>query len=72
MEIGNIRMQNKGSDIEELMLDLTSRIGKVLDALPETGRGRHIANPLIRPGTFLFPTIQKRALIRVRKILSTS
>ena len=48
-------MQNKGSDIEERMLDFTSRIGKVVDALPETRQGRHIANQLIRPGAFPVP-----------------
>ena len=67
LEIGNIRMQNKGSDIEERMLDFTSRIGKVVDALPETRLGRQIANQLIRPGTFPVPKYSEASAAESKK-----
>ena len=43
--------KRKGEDIEERTLDFAARIGKVVDALPETRLGRHIAGQLIRSGT---------------------
>jgi four helix bundle protein len=41
----------KGDDILDRLLDLAARIGKVVDALPETKLGRHIAGQLVRCGT---------------------
>ena len=43
--------KRKGEDIEERTLSFAARIGKVVDALPETRLGRHIAGQLIRSGT---------------------
>jgi four helix bundle protein len=43
--------ERKGADIEERLLDFAVRIGKVIDALPETRLGRHIAGQLVRSGT---------------------
>lgn len=38
-------------DLEERLLDFAVRVGKVVDALPETRMGRHIAGQLVRCGT---------------------
>ena len=43
--------KRKGEDIEERTIDFAARIGRVLDALPETRLGRHIAGQLVRSGT---------------------
>jgi four helix bundle protein len=37
------------------VLDLAARIGNVVDALPETRLGRHIAGQLVRSGTAPLP-----------------
>ena len=41
----------KGDDILDRLLDLAARIGTIVDALPETRLGRHVAGQLIRCGT---------------------
>ena len=38
-------------DLEDRLLDFSVRIGKVVDALPDTRLGRHIAGQLVRCGT---------------------
>ena len=40
-----------GDDIAERLLDFAARVGKVVDALPESRLGRHIAGQLVRSGT---------------------
>ena len=37
--------------LEERLLDFSVRVGKVVDALPDTRLGRHIAGQLVRCGT---------------------
>lgn len=37
--------------LEERLLDFAARIGQVVDALPETRMGRHVAGQLVRCGT---------------------
>lgn len=41
----------QGEDLEERLLDFAARVGKVVDALPSTRLGRHIASQLVRSGT---------------------
>jgi hypothetical protein len=41
----------KGDDILERLLDFAARVGGVVDALPDTRLGRHIAGQLVRSGT---------------------
>ena len=48
---GTTTTKRKGEDIEERMLEFASRIGKAINALPETRLGRHIAGQLVRSGT---------------------
>lgn len=42
---------NKAVEMEERLLDFAVRVGAVVDALPDTRMGRHIAGQLIRCGT---------------------
>jgi four helix bundle protein len=58
MSNGDWKMQNdgqgstrKGADIEERLLDFAVRVGRAIDALPDTRLGRHIAGQLVRSGT---------------------
>jgi four helix bundle protein len=41
----------QANDLEDRLLDFAARIGKVVDALPGTRMGRHVAGQLIRCGT---------------------
>jgi four helix bundle protein len=47
----NGRARRAGDDIAERMLEFAVRIGNVVDALPDSRMGRHIAGQLIRCGT---------------------
>ena len=40
-----------GDDLAERLLDFAARVGKVVDVLPESRLGRHIAGQLVRSGT---------------------
>ena len=48
---GGTSTKRRGEDIEERMLEFAARVGKAVDALPETRLGRHIAGQLVRSGT---------------------
>jgi four helix bundle protein len=41
----------KGEELEERLLDFAVRAGKVVDALPNTRLGKHIAGQFVRSGT---------------------
>ena len=40
-----------GAELSERLWDFAARIGKVVDALPDTRLGRHVAGQLVRSGT---------------------
>ncbi len=40
-----------GDELEGRLLDFAARIGRVVDALPDTRMGRHVAGQLVRCGT---------------------
>jgi four helix bundle protein len=44
-------MTRRGDELLERLLEFAARIGKVVDALPETRMGRHVAGQLVRCGT---------------------
>jgi four helix bundle protein len=44
-------MERRGEDLEDRLLGFAARVGNVVDALPDTRLGRHIASQLIRSGT---------------------
>jgi four helix bundle protein len=43
--------QDMAEQLENRLLDFSARVGKLVDALPETRLGRHIASQLVRSGT---------------------
>ncbi|HIE96592.1 MAG: four helix bundle protein [Fuerstiella sp.] len=48
-------MDRRGEDLEDRLLDFAVRVGKVVDALPDTRLARHIAGQLVRSGTWSAP-----------------
>jgi four helix bundle protein len=64
-------MQNegrwKGADLEERPLDFAVRVGKAIDALPETRLGRHIAGQLVRSGTSPAPNYAEACAAESKK-----
>jgi four helix bundle protein len=44
-------MPRRGDELAERLLEFAARIGKVVDALPDTPLGRHVAGQLVRCGT---------------------
>ena len=44
-------MTRRGDDLSERVLGFAARIGKLVDALPDTRMGRHVAGQLVRCGT---------------------
>lgn len=43
------------SELSERLWDFAARVGKVVDALPDTRLGRHVAGQLVRCGTSAAP-----------------
>lgn len=41
----------RAEEMEDRLLDFAVRVGSVVDALPDSRRGRHIASQLVRCGT---------------------
>jgi four helix bundle protein len=48
-----------GEDLSERLLEFAARIGKVIDALPNSRLGRHIAGQLVRSGTSPAPNYEE-------------
>jgi four helix bundle protein len=46
-------------ELSERLLNFAARIGKVVDALPDTRMGRHIAGQLVRCGTSPAPNYEE-------------
>jgi four helix bundle protein len=46
-------------ELAEQLVDFAVRIGKVVDALPDTRLGRHIAGQLVRSGTAPAPNYEE-------------
>ena len=44
-------MERRGEELEDRLLDFAARVGVVVDALPDTRLGRHVAGQLVRSGT---------------------
>ena len=57
----------KGADIEERLLDFAVRVGKAVDALPDTRLGRHIAGQLVRSGTSPAPNYAEACAAESKK-----
>ena len=54
-------------ELGERLLGLAVRIGKVIDALPDTRLGRHIAGQLVRSGTSPAPNYEEGCASESRK-----
>ena len=70
MSSGDWKMQNerrKGEDIEERLLEFAVRVGKAVDALPDTRLGRHIAGQLVRSGTSPAPNYAEACAAESKK-----
>ena len=50
MQNGNAKDRN-GEGLEDRLLDFAARVGKMVDAIPDTRLGRQIASQLVRSGT---------------------
>jgi hypothetical protein len=48
-------------ELSDRLWQFAARIGKVVDALPETRMGRHVAGQLVRCGTAAAPNMMKGA-----------
>jgi four helix bundle protein len=46
-------------EMSDRLLDFAVRIGKVVDALPDTRLGRHVAGQLVRCGTSAMPNYEE-------------
>ena len=68
MEIGECKMKGgRGADIEERLLEFAVRVGKAVDALPDTRLGRHIAGQLVRSGTSPAPNYAEACAAESKK-----
>jgi four helix bundle protein len=57
----------KPDDLSERLLKLAVRVGKVVDALPETRLGKHIAGQLVRSGTSPAPNYEEACAAESRR-----
>jgi len=46
-------------ELVERLIDFAARVGKVVDALPDTRMGRHIGGQLVRSGTSPAPNYEE-------------
>ncbi|HEY3104324.1 MAG TPA: four helix bundle protein [Pyrinomonadaceae bacterium] len=46
-------------DLLERLIDFAARVGKVVDALPDTRMGRHVGGQLVRSGTSPAPNYEE-------------
>ena len=47
------------SDLSERLWNFAARVGKIVDALPDTRLGRHVAGQLVRCGTAAAPNYEE-------------
>ncbi|MCO6459284.1 MAG: four helix bundle protein [Pirellulaceae bacterium] len=57
----------KWDELADRMLEFSARIGKVVDALPESRLGRHIAGQLVRCGTSAAPNYEEGCAAESRR-----
>jgi four helix bundle protein len=57
----------RGDELAERLIDFAARIGKVVDALPDTRMGRHVASQLVRCGTAAAPNYAEACGAESRK-----
>jgi len=64
---GKIRSEGRKYDLEERLIDFAVRIINVVEALPNTRVGNHIANQLVRCGTSPAPNYGEAQSAESRK-----
>jgi four helix bundle protein len=57
----------KGDDLSERLLDFAARVGRVVDTLPNTRLGRHIADQFVRAGTSPSPNYEEACAAESRR-----
>ena len=57
-------------ELAERLIDFAARIGKVVDALPDTRMGRHVAGQLVRSGTSPAPNYEEACAAESRSDFS--
>jgi four helix bundle protein len=57
----------KPDELSERLLNLAVRIGKVVDALPDSRLGKHIAGQLVRSGTAPAPNYEEACAAESRR-----
>ena len=60
-------MTRRGDELSDRVLDFAARIGKLVDALPDTRMGRHVAGQLVRSGTSPAPNYAEACGAESRK-----
>jgi four helix bundle protein len=55
------------SELCERLLEFSARVGKVVDALPDTRLGRHVAGQLVRCGTSAAPNYEEGCAAESKK-----
>lgn len=71
-EAGNLDEVLTGADMKpdnlsERLLDFAVRVGKVVDALPKTRLGQHVAGQLVRSGTAPAPNYEEACAAESRR-----
>lgn len=60
-------LDQRGEDLEDRLLEFAARVGKVVDALPDTRLGRHVAGQLVRSGTSPAPNYAEACAAESKK-----
>ena len=60
-------IDQRGEDLEDRLLDFAARVGKLVDALPDTRLGRHVAGQLVRSGTSPAPNYAEACAAESKK-----
>jgi four helix bundle protein len=61
------RTEMRSDELTERLLELAARIGKVVDALPDTRLARHVAGQLVRCGTSPAPNYAEACAAESRR-----
>src|SRR5262245_22217186 len=70
MKIENCKLQIDSSQaevLEDRLLNFAARVGKVVDALPDTRLGRHVAGQMVRCGTSPAPNYAEACAAESRR-----
>ena len=60
-------VDQRGEDLEDRLLDFAARVGKLVEALPDTRLGRHVAGQLVRSGTSPAPNYAEACAAESKK-----